>query len=98
VLLYRHREGNITIKTLTKENECLPNLPLLNPLKELLYMSRTNKLVVPQSEAVLEQMKQEIAQEFGINYGADATARENGKIGGEITRRLVQMAQEQLKQ
>lgn len=57
----------------------------------------TNKLLVPQSEMILEQMKQEIANEFGIHYGADATARENGKIGGEITRRLVQMAQEQLK-
>jgi small acid-soluble spore protein A (major alpha-type SASP) len=61
-------------------------------------MSRTNKLVVPQSEAVLEQMKYEIASEFGINYGPDATARDNGRIGGEITKRLVQMAQEQLKQ
>jgi small acid-soluble spore protein A (major alpha-type SASP) len=61
-------------------------------------MSRTNKLVVPQSEAVLEQMKYEIAREFGINYGPDATARDNGRIGGEITKRLVQMAQEQLKQ
>lgn len=58
----------------------------------------TNKLVVPQSEMVLEQMKQEIAQELGINYGPDATARENGRIGGEITRRLVQLAQEQLRQ
>jgi small acid-soluble spore protein A (major alpha-type SASP) len=61
-------------------------------------MSRANKLVVPQSEAVLEQMKYEIAREFGINYGPDATARDNGRIGGEITKRLVQMAQEQLKQ
>lgn len=60
-------------------------------------MSRTNKLLVPQSEMLLDQMKEEIAQEFGIHYGADATARENGKIGGEITRRLVQMAQEQLR-
>lgn len=58
----------------------------------------TNKLLVPQSESVLEQMKQEIAQEFGIHYGADATARENGKIGGEITKRLVQLAQQQLNQ
>jgi hypothetical protein len=56
-----------------------------------------NKLLVPQSESVLEQMKQEIAQEFGIHYGPDATARENGAIGGEITKRLVKMAQEQLK-
>lgn len=61
-------------------------------------MANTNKLLVPQSEMVLEQMKNEIAQEFGIQYGADATARDNGRIGGEITRRLVQMAQEQLKQ
>jgi small acid-soluble spore protein A (major alpha-type SASP) len=61
-------------------------------------MSRTNKLVVPQSEALLDQMKYEIASEFGINYGPDATARDNGRIGGEMTKRLVQMAQEQLHQ
>jgi hypothetical protein len=59
-------------------------------------MSRTNKLVVPQSEAVLDQMKYEIAREFGINYGPDATARDNGRIGGEMTARLIRMAQEQL--
>jgi small acid-soluble spore protein A (major alpha-type SASP) len=57
-----------------------------------------NKLLVPQSEMVLEQMKNEIAQELGIRYGADATARENGAIGGEMTKRLVKLAQEQLKQ
>jgi hypothetical protein len=61
-------------------------------------MARTNKLVVPQSEVALNQMKQEIANEFGVRYGADATARENGMIGGEITKRLIKMAQEQLKQ
>lgn len=58
----------------------------------------TNQLLVPQSEQLMEQMKYEIAQEFGINYGADATARENGRIGGEMTRRLVQMAQSQIQQ
>jgi small acid-soluble spore protein A (major alpha-type SASP) len=57
-----------------------------------------NKLLVPQSEMVLEQMKNEIAQELGIKYGSDATARENGAIGGEMTKRLVRLAQEQLKQ
>ena len=43
------------------------------------------------------QMKYEIASEFGVNLGADATARQNGSVGGEITRRLVSMAQSQLK-
>jgi small acid-soluble spore protein B (major beta-type SASP) len=58
--------------------------------------NNTNQLVVPQAEQMIELMKQEIAQEFGITLGADATARENGKVGGEITKRLVAMAQEQL--
>jgi hypothetical protein len=59
-------------------------------------MANRNQLVVPQSENVLEQMKQEIAQEFGINYGPEASSRDNGRIGGEITKRLVKLAQEQL--
>ncbi len=34
-------------------------------------------------------MKYEIADEYGVELGADATARENGKVGGEMTKRLV---------
>ncbi|MEW9137763.1 small, acid-soluble spore protein, alpha/beta type [Bacillus wiedmannii] len=41
-------------------------------------------------------MKYEIAQEFGVTLGPDSTARANGSVGGEITKRLVRMAQEQL--
>jgi hypothetical protein len=59
-------------------------------------MANKNKLVVPQSEAVLEQMKMEIASEFGVQLGADATARQNGSVGGEITKRLIALAQAQL--
>jgi hypothetical protein len=61
-------------------------------------MTNTNKLLVPQSENIINQMKEEIAQEFGVKLGADATARQNGSVGGEITKRLVKMAQEQMKQ
>jgi small acid-soluble spore protein A (major alpha-type SASP) len=56
----------------------------------------TNKLLVPQSESVLATMKNEIAQEWGVQLGADATARQNGSVGGEITKRLIKLAQEQL--
>ena len=35
--------------------------------------------------------------ELCVNLGPDATARQNGTVGGEITRRLVSMAQSQLK-
>ncbi|RBP92140.1 small acid-soluble spore protein A (major alpha-type SASP) [Cytobacillus firmus] len=56
-----------------------------------------NKLLVPGAENVLDQMKQEIANEFGVQLGADTTARANGSVGGEMTKRLVAMAEQQLK-
>lgn len=40
----------------------------------------------------IERMKMEIADDFGVNLGADSTSRDNGSVGGEMTRRLVQMA------
>ena len=55
-----------------------------------------NKLVVPGSENAINQMKYEVANELGVNLGPDATARQNGSVGGEITRRLVSMAQSNL--
>ena len=57
----------------------------------------SNQLLVPGAQQALEQMKNEIAQEFGVQLGADTTARGNGSVGGEITKRLVSMAQSQLK-
>lgn len=55
----------------------------------------SNQLVVPGVQQALDQMKYEIAQEFGVQLGADATSRSNGSVGGEITKRLVQMAEQQ---
>ncbi|CAI8990964.1 hypothetical protein EMIT079MI2_960001 [Bacillus sp. IT-79MI2] len=37
-----------------------------------------NELLVQGAESALDQMKYEIAQEFGVQLGADATARSNG--------------------
>lgn len=59
-------------------------------------MKNSNRLVAPSSKQAIEQMKYEIANEFGVNLGADATARANGSVGGEITKRLVKMGQSQL--
>ena len=55
-----------------------------------------NKLVVPGSKQAIERMKYEIASEFGVNLGPDATSRANGSVGGEITKRLVQMGEQHL--
>lgn len=56
----------------------------------------TNKLVVPGSKQAIENMKYEIARELGVTLGADTSARMNGSVGGEITRRLVQLGMQQL--
>ena len=58
--------------------------------------NNSNQLVVPGAQQAIDQMKTEIAQEFGVQLGADSTARSNGSVGGEITKRLVQAAQQQL--
>lgn len=55
-----------------------------------------NKMTVPGAKQAIERMKYEIANEFGVNLGPDATSRANGTVGGEITKRLVQMGQQNL--
>lgn len=52
-----------------------------------------NCLLVPGADQALQQLKYEIASEFGVQLGADQTARANGSVGGEITKRLVAAAQ-----
>ena len=51
--------------------------------------NNSNRLVVPGAQNAIDQMKYEIANEFGVNLGPDTTARANGSVGGEITKRLV---------
>jgi hypothetical protein len=64
-------------------------------------MSSNNTLVVPQANAALDQLKYEVAQELGIaipqdGYYGNMTSRDTGSIGGSITRRLVQIAEQSL--
>ncbi|MDN4073836.1 alpha/beta-type small acid-soluble spore protein [Fictibacillus terranigra] len=58
--------------------------------------NNSNELLVNGAQQALDQMKYEIASEFGVQLGADTSARANGSVGGEITKRLVQMAEQQL--
>ncbi|MZQ84552.1 small, acid-soluble spore protein, alpha/beta type [Paenibacillus sp. 5J-6] len=61
----------------------------------------SNTLAVPQATAALNQLKYEVAQELGIQIPQDGyygymTSRDTGSIGGSITRRLVQIAEQSL--
>lgn len=61
----------------------------------------SNRIGVPAARQALNQMKMEIATEFGFpDYESmdkgNLTARQNGYIGGTMTKKLVEMAQNQL--
>jgi small acid-soluble spore protein B (major beta-type SASP) len=78
-----HKQAFFSQTMFTKEVKKMPN------------NNSSNQLVVPGAQQALDQMKYEIAQEFGVQLGPDSTARANGSVGGEITKRLVQMAEQQ---
>ena len=63
--------------------------------------NNNNQKVVPQAKQALNQMKLEIANELGMaNYQqmdkGNLTAREIGYIGGYMTKKLVEMAEQQM--
>ncbi|MDK2918338.1 MAG: hypothetical protein PWQ37_1071 [Candidatus Petromonas sp.] len=60
-----------------------------------------NRQLVPEAKQALNQMKFEIANELGLsNYQTvdkgNLTARQNGYVGGYMTKRLVEMAERQM--
>ena len=58
--------------------------------------NKNSKLVVPGAKQAIDSMKYEIAREFGVTLGPDTTSRDNGSVGGEITKRLVERGMSQL--
>jgi hypothetical protein len=64
-------------------------------------MAINNSPVKPNAKNGLWNMKTEIANELGLsNYDStdkgNLTARQNGYVGGYMTKRLVEMAEKQL--
>lgn len=62
-------------------------------------MSRNSRTLVPEAREFLNRMKYETASEQGVNlkqgYNGDLPARENGKVGGNMVRKMIQQAQGQ---
>ena len=63
--------------------------------------SNSNSKVVPEAREALDKFKYEVASEVGINlkqgYNGDISARDAGKIGGQMVRKLIQQAENQMK-
>jgi hypothetical protein len=63
-------------------------------------MAENNEKLVPNAASVLDRWKYEVAQEVGVDlkrgYNGDITARDAGKVGGNMVRRMIQFAEQHL--
>ncbi len=62
--------------------------------------SGSNQTVVPQAKERLDALKYEVASELGVNlkqgYNGDVPARETGRVGGNMVKRMIQYAENNL--
>ena len=62
--------------------------------------SNNYKKVVPAAKDALNKFKYEVASEVGVNlkdwYNGDITAKDAGKIGGQMVRKMIQQAEDNM--
>ena len=63
--------------------------------------SNSNQKVVPEAREALNRFKHEVASEVGVSlkdgYNGNISARDAGRIGGNMVRKLIQQAESQMK-
>ena len=62
--------------------------------------NNSNKKLVPEAMDSLERFKYEVASEVGVNlkngYNGDISAKDAGKIGGNMVKKMIQQAENQM--
>ena len=57
------------------------------------------KTLVPEAKNYLNKMKFEVANSLGVNlkqgYNGDLTSQQNGRVGGEMVKRMINQAKGQ---
>ncbi|MGK0467583.1 alpha/beta-type small acid-soluble spore protein [Clostridium sp.] len=60
----------------------------------------SKKTLVPQAREGLNKFKMEAAKEVGVNlsegYNGDLTSRENGSVGGQMVKKMVESYEKNL--
>ena len=63
--------------------------------------SNSNRTLVPEAKEALNKFKYEVASEVGVNlkngYNGDLSSREAGRIGGNMVKKLIQQAENNMK-
>ena len=61
-----------------------------------------NRVVVPEAKEALNRFKTEVASSLNVNlkqgYNGDLTSREAGSIGGEMVKRMIAYAEQNMPQ
>lgn len=63
--------------------------------------SNSNKKLVPEAMSALDKFKYEVASEIGVTlkdgYNGDISAKDAGKIGGNMVRKMIQQVENNIK-
>ena len=63
--------------------------------------SNSNRTLVPEAKEALNKFKYEVASEVGVNlkngYNGDISSRDAGRIGGNMVRKMIQQAENNMK-
>ena len=61
----------------------------------------SNKTLIPEAKAAMEQFKMQAANEVGVNlqngYNGDLTSRQAGCIGGQMVKKMVESYENSIK-
>ena len=59
-----------------------------------------NKGTVPEAKSAMDKFKYEVASEVGVNlkqgYNGDLTSKQAGSIGGNMVKKMIQQAENQM--
>ena len=62
--------------------------------------NNSNKSAVPEAREALNKFKYEVASEVGVNlkngYNGDISAKDAGRIGGNMVKKMIQKAESQM--
>mgnify|MGYP003303053438 FL=1 len=63
--------------------------------------NNSNRKLVPEAQSALDRFKYEVASEVGVNlkqgYNGDLSSKDAGRVGGNMVRKLIQQAENNMK-
>ncbi len=63
--------------------------------------NNSNRSAVPEAREALDKFKYEVASEVGVNlkqgYNGDISAKDAGKIGGQMVKKMIEQAEHNMK-